>query len=248
MVTQSSHRFLSMLACMSLSLLLVNCASRTITTGTLISLERIEPEASMIEEATVELPSLPEEPTEAPVEEPPAEEPMVAEAPALPMVTSEPPPVVHPEEEVPVSEPIPFLSELPPAEPAEEPPSPAPVVAAVEPAPAIEPIILTDVYFDFDRYEIRADAMTVLEANASQLNRLNGWKLVIEGHCDERGTAQYNHVLGERRAQAVKRYLVDLGVPPHQIEMVSYGKDKPFCAGQGKSCWQENRRAHLVLQ
>jgi len=156
--------------------------------------------------------------------------------------------VVHPEEEVPVSEPVSFLSELPPAEPAQEPPSPAPIVAVVEPAPAIEPIILTDVYFDFVRYEIRADAMTVLEANASQLTRQNGWKLVIEGHCDERGTAQYNHVLGKRRAQAVKRYLVDLGVPPHQIEMVSYGKDKSFCVGQGESCWQQNRRVHFVLQ
>jgi len=156
--------------------------------------------------------------------------------------------VVHPEEEVPVSEPVSFLSELPPAEPAQEPPSPAPIVAVVEPAPAIEPIILTDVYFDFVRYEIRADAMTVLEANASQLTRQNGWKLVIEGHCDARSTAQYNHVLGKRRAQAVKRYLVDLGVPPHQIEMVSYGKDKSFCVGQGESCWQQNRRVHFVLQ
>ncbi len=232
MVAQSSYRFLSMLACMSLSLLLVNCSSRTITTsvdeetflpgptvGTLSSLERIEPEASMIEEATVELPSLlPEEPTEVTAEEPPlAEDPMVAEALALLMGTPELP-------------------------------SPAPMVAAVEPAPAIEPIILTDVYFDFDRYAIRADAMTVLQANASQLNRLNGWKLVIEGHCDERGTAQYNHVLGERRAQAVKRYLVDLGVPPHLIEMASYGKDKPFCVGQVESCWQQNRRAHFVLR
>ncbi len=244
MVAQSSYRFLSMLACMSLSLLLVNCTSRTITTsvdeetflpgptvGTLSPLERIEPDESMIEEATLELPSLPEEPTEAPVEEPPAEDPIVAEALALLMGTPEPSPV-----------------ELPPFDPAENPPSPAPMVAALEPVPAIEPIILTDVYFDFDRYEIRADAMTVLEANASQLNRLNGWKLVIEGHCDARGTAQYNQMLGERRAQAVKRYLVELGVPPHQIEMVSYGKDKPFCAGQGKSCWQDNRRAHLVLQ
>ncbi len=172
MVAQSSYRFLSMLACMSLSLLLVNCSSRTITTsadeetflpgptvGTLSSLERIEPEASMIEEATVELPSLPQEPTEAPVEEPPAEDPMVAEVLALLMGTPEPP-------------------------------SPSSMVAAVEPAPATEPIILTDVYFDFDRYEIGADAMTVLEANASQLTRQNGWKLVIDGHCDESGTAQ----------------------------------------------------------
>ncbi len=230
MITRSSHRFLSMLACMSLSLLLVNCSSRTITTsvdeetflpgptvGTLSSLERIEPDASMIEEATVELPSLPEEPTEAPVKEPPAENPMVAEALALLMGPSEPP-------------------------------SPSPMVAALEPVPAIEPIILTDVYFDFDRYDIGANAMTLLEFNARQLTRQNGWKLVIEGHCDARGTGEYNHVLGKRRAQAVKQYLVELGVPSHLIEMVSYGKDKPFCAGQGKSCCQDNRRAHLVLQ
>ncbi|MFQ5932883.1 MAG: peptidoglycan-associated lipoprotein Pal [Nitrospiraceae bacterium] len=224
MVAQSSHRFLSMLACMSLSLLLVNCSSRIISTsveeptslpgptvGTLSSLERIEPEAS---------------------EEPPlAEDSMVAEALALLMGTSEPSPV-----------------ELPPFDPAEEPPSPAPMVAALEPVPAIEPIIFSEVYFDFDRYEIGANAMTLLEFNAHQLTRQNGWKLVIEGHCDARGTAEYNHVLGKRRAQAVKQYLVELGVPSNQIETVSYGKDKPFCAGQGKSCWQENRRAHLVLQ
>jgi peptidoglycan-associated lipoprotein len=71
---------------------------------------------------------------------------------------------------------------------------------------------------------------------------------VIEGHCDERGTESYNMVLGERRANAVKEFLVDLGVPGDKLEVMSYGKEKPFCSDQNEQCWQENRRGHFVLR
>jgi peptidoglycan-associated lipoprotein len=87
----------------------------------------------------------------------------------------------------------------------------------------------------------------VLEANARRLKAENGRKLLIEGHCDERGTVEYNLVLGERRAQTVKQYLQDLGVPSSQIQITSYGKEKPFCTDHSEACWQSNRRAHFVL-
>jgi peptidoglycan-associated lipoprotein len=73
-------------------------------------------------------------------------------------------------------------------------------------------------------------------------------KVLIEGHCDERGTLAYNLVLGERRAQSVKRYLQELGVPPSQLQIVSYGKERPFCTEHRETCWQQNRRGHFVVK
>lgn len=128
-------------------------------------------------------------------------------------------------------------------EPAPLPP-PSPVVP---PPPAAERLMLADVYFDYDRFIIRSDARAVLEANARRLKAENDRKLLIEGYCDERGTVEYNLVLGERRAQSVKQYLQDLGVPSSQIQITSYGKEKPFCTDHSEPCWQSNRRAHFVL-
>jgi len=108
---------------------------------------------------------------------------------------------------------------------------------------------LGDVYFDYDRFSIRKDAIPVLQENAQALvAALSDKNIVIEGHCDERGTESYNMVLGERRANAVKEYLVDLGVPGDKLEVMSYGKEKPFCTDQNEQCWQENRRGHFVLR
>lgn len=107
---------------------------------------------------------------------------------------------------------------------------------------------LADVYFDYDRATIRNDGKAALEQDARLLKAENGWKLLVSGHCDERGTVAYNLVLGERRAQSVKRYLGDLGVPVDRIKVTSYGKEKPFCTEHNKDCWQKNRRAHLALQ
>ncbi|WNM59919.1 OmpA family protein [Candidatus Nitrospira allomarina] len=108
---------------------------------------------------------------------------------------------------------------------------------------------LGDIYFDYDRFSIRADAISVLKENAQALaSGLANNKIVIEGHCDQRGTESYNMVLGERRANAVREYLVDLGVPSENLQVVSYGKEKPFCTDQNEECWQENRRGHFVVQ
>ncbi|MDT3778925.1 OmpA family protein [Nitrospira sp. MA-1] len=108
---------------------------------------------------------------------------------------------------------------------------------------------LGDIYFDYDRFSIRKDAISVLLENAQTLaSGLSNNKIVIEGHCDQRGTESYNMVLGERRANAVREYLVDLGVPSENLQVVSYGKEKPFCTDQNEKCWQENRRSHFVVQ
>ena len=100
-------------------------------------------------------------------------------------------------------------------------------------------------YFDYDMFLIRRDASAVLEANARLLKADGMHTLLIEGHCDERGTHAYNLVLGERRARAVNQYLQDLGVPASQLQMTSYGKERPFCTEHSEACWQSNRRAHF---
>ena len=107
---------------------------------------------------------------------------------------------------------------------------------------------LTDIFFDFDQFQLRQDALSVLDADAGWL-RANGSKAVlIEGHCDERGTLAYNLVLGEKRARAAKKYLQDSGVPASQLQIVSYGETRPFCTQQNENCYQQNRRAHFVVQ
>ena len=109
--------------------------------------------------------------------------------------------------------------------------------------------ILEDVYFDYDRFSIREDAVQKLEANARVLvAQLSDRQVVIEGHCDERGTQSYNMILGERRAKNVKEFLVDLGVPEDNLEVLSLGKEKPICTGHTQACWQENRRGHFVVK
>ena len=107
---------------------------------------------------------------------------------------------------------------------------------------------LGDVFFDYDRFQIRKDAMSVLDANAGWL-RANGSRTVlIEGHCDERGTLAYNLVLGEKRARAAKKYLVDMGVQVSQLQITSYGEARPFCKQANEECYQQNRRAHFVTK
>ncbi len=107
---------------------------------------------------------------------------------------------------------------------------------------------LGDVFFDYDRFQIRKDAMSLLDANAGWL-RANGNKTVlIEGHCDERGTVAYNLVLGEKRARAAKKYILDVGIAASQLQITSYGETKPFCKQQNEDCYQQNRRAHFVTK
>ncbi len=106
---------------------------------------------------------------------------------------------------------------------------------------------LADIFFEFDQYSIRAAAVPVLEKNAELLKQAyKNSSVLIEGHCDERGTGEYNLELGKRRAQAVKDYLIDLGIEESRIQIASYGKEKPFCTESAPSCWQQNRRGHFV--
>jgi peptidoglycan-associated lipoprotein len=106
---------------------------------------------------------------------------------------------------------------------------------------------LQDIYFDFDKYDIRpADART-LDANAAWLKSNPNHLILIEGHCDERGTNEYNLALGERRADAARDYLVSLGVPADSVTIVSKGEEQPFCSDETETCWQQNRRGHFLV-
>jgi len=106
---------------------------------------------------------------------------------------------------------------------------------------------MQDVFFGFDKYELDAESRAELQENARML-RETDWNILIEGHCDERGTAQYNMALGWKRANEVMRYLVSLGIAADRIETVSYGKERPFVMGQGEEAWAQNRRGHFVIQ
>jgi peptidoglycan-associated lipoprotein len=106
---------------------------------------------------------------------------------------------------------------------------------------------LKPVFFDYDSSEITPDGKSALDANAATLKRNNSWSITIEGHCDERGTAEYNLALGERRAVAARAYLVSLGVPADRLKWVSYGKEFPFDAGHDETSYVKNRRAHFVI-
>jgi peptidoglycan-associated lipoprotein len=106
---------------------------------------------------------------------------------------------------------------------------------------------LVDVHFDFDRYDIQPAAAKVLDSNARSLQSNRGLVL-IEGHCDERGTSEYNIALGERRAAAAMSYLVSRGVAASRITIVSYGKERPQCTERSEGCWRQNRRAHFRVK
>ena len=106
---------------------------------------------------------------------------------------------------------------------------------------------LADVFFELDSSSIRDDARASLSTNATWLKRWTNMRINVEGHCDERGTAEYNLALGERRANAVKSYLVELGVPADRIVVVSKGKESPFCTESNEACWQQNRRGHFII-
>ena len=107
--------------------------------------------------------------------------------------------------------------------------------------------MLKPAFFDYDKADVRADARDVLAANATWLKKYPSVMFTIEGHTDERGTAQYNLALGDRRANAAKDYLVSLGVDASRIKTVSYGKERPFATGHDEDSWQKNRRANFVV-
>jgi peptidoglycan-associated lipoprotein len=129
------------------------------------------------------------------------------------------------------------------------PPPPAPPAVTIDQALASN---VQDAYFDYDKTDIRSDASASLTKDAaalkSILNDFPNASIVIEGHCDERGSAEYNLGLGDRRSTSVKEFLVQLGVPADRLKTISYGKERPQCTESNESCWQKNRRAHLTAQ
>ena len=151
----------------------------------------------------------------------------------------------------------------PPAAPVTPPPPPPPPAPA--PAPPPRPLTeeeifarksladlnaerpLDDVLFDLDKSEIRDDAKPRLQKDADWMKKWTSTQVSVEGHCDSRGSAEYNLALGSRRANAVKEYLTNLGVPASRLTVVSKGKEQPLCSEEGESCWQQNRRGHFVI-
>ena len=107
--------------------------------------------------------------------------------------------------------------------------------------------LLADVYFDLDKSDIRESERPTLSKNADVLKKYDFIRVTLEGHCDERGTVEYNLALGERRAKAAFDYLVSLGVPADRLKVVSYGKEVPVCTESNEGCWQKNRRARPAI-
>jgi peptidoglycan-associated lipoprotein len=125
---------------------------------------------------------------------------------------------------------------------------PSPPVAA---APSDEELFnqyVKDAFFDYDKSDIRPDAQQALMADAAFLQQHPSIRFTIEGHCDERGSTEYNLGLGDRRATAARDFLVQQGVTADRIRTISYGKEKPFCTSHDEQCWQQNRRGHFVYQ
>lgn len=107
---------------------------------------------------------------------------------------------------------------------------------------------IKDVFFAFDDYSLTEEARTILAADAKLLGENKSVKITIEGHCDERGTVEYNLALGEKRALSAKNYLVNYGIDGSSISIISYGKERPFAPGHDEEAWAQNRRAHFVVQ
>jgi peptidoglycan-associated lipoprotein len=109
---------------------------------------------------------------------------------------------------------------------------------------------IQDAYFDYDRHSLRPDAMHALESDSKELRDIivqyPDYRLTIEGYCDERGSAEYNMALGDARAKSAKEYLTGVGIPSDQLKVVSYGKEHQVCSEHDESCWQKNRRIHIV--
>ncbi len=138
---------------------------------------------------------------------------------------------------------------VPPAAPPTTPPSvgPAPTTPP-KPSEFAETPNLNDIHFDFDKYNIRPGDAKILDANAAWLKSNPSNLVLIEGHCDERGTNEYNLALGERRAKSTMNYLVAQGVQATRITIISYGKERPLCTEHNESCWSRNRRAHFLTK
>jgi peptidoglycan-associated lipoprotein len=105
-----------------------------------------------------------------------------------------------------------------------------------------------DIYFDYDKADIRGDQQSSVQSDMLFLNQHVNMNVTIEGHCDDRGSTEYNLALGDQRATAVKNALTTAGINASRLKTISYGKEKPFCTESNEACWQQNRRGHLVYQ
>jgi peptidoglycan-associated lipoprotein len=126
--------------------------------------------------------------------------------------------------------------------------APAPQARATE--PTMQQLFereVKDAYFDYDKADVRPDARDNLSQTATFLRSYPQVKIVIEGHCDERGSTEYNLALGDRRAAAAKQFLASLGISADRMETVSYGKERPFCTASDEACYTQNRRAHIIM-
>jgi peptidoglycan-associated lipoprotein len=154
----------------------------------------------------------------------------------------------------------------PPPEPPPPPPAPTPPPPAPTPEPTPEPVksqydtlrelsveeidrqgLFGEIFFELDRSDIRESDRATLQQNAENLKKFDFLVVTVEGHCDERGTVEYNLALGERRAQASYDYLVSLGVPAERLKTISYGKEVPTCRESNEACWGRNRRGHFTV-
>jgi peptidoglycan-associated lipoprotein len=151
----------------------------------------------------------------------------------------------------------------PPAPPTAPVTPPAPVPPPPAPTPSPKPLTeeeifarksldeltreLSDVYFDLNESNVREDAKPALQKDADWMKKWTTTQVTIEGHCDSRGSSEYNLALGTRRATAVKEYMVNLGIPANRLTVISKGKEQPFCNEQTEACWQQNRRGHFLV-
>jgi peptidoglycan-associated lipoprotein len=158
----------------------------------------------------------------------------------------------------PAPAPPPAAAAAPPAPP--PPPAPAPTPPATPRAPTEEEVFsrksldqlnaekpMGDAFFDYDKAEIRPESRAVLQKNADFMKKWASVVVSVEGHCDVRGSSEYNLALGSRRAGAVKDYMVGLGVAANRVTVLSKGKEQPFCTEESEACWQQNRRGHFIV-
>jgi peptidoglycan-associated lipoprotein len=168
--------------------------------------------------------------------------PAAAPAPMAAQPAPPPPPVVVQE----------TVKETVTVTPAPAPPMPSAAAAQPAPRPAPQEFAVNanvkDIFFDFDKYNIRPGDAKILDANATWLKANPTQLVLIEGHCDERGTVEYNLALGERRAKAAMNYLVAQGVQASRFTVISYGKERPFCRESNEACWSQNRRDHFLVK
>jgi peptidoglycan-associated lipoprotein len=143
----------------------------------------------------------------------------------------------------PTVEPPPRPAAPPPPPPSPPPPPPGPSISQQ----AFQEFQNQDIYFDFDKYDLRTDARATLDRKASFLNQNSSVRVQIEGHTDERGTNEYNLALGERRANAAKQYLTTAGISAGRLSTISYGKERPLDPGHNEAAWAKNRRDHFVI-